>query len=132
MFYWIFLRNHWGFVNLRVNTMDRFLVPYFLDTTTVHNIEKHIRYEIRMSLLAKSILRKMKMTFSRQTLAELDKAFLVRGYSRQLQINEISYAVVYEVFNREFDVMLDARIIYDACHHAYLLGMCPTENTVAH
>ncbi len=112
--------------------MDRFLVPYFLDTTTVHDIEKHIRYEIRVSLLAKSILRKMKMTFSRQTLAELDKAFLVRGYSRELQINEISSVVVYELFNREFDVVLDEGIVYDAWHHAYLLGMCPIENTVAH
>ena len=112
--------------------MDRFLVPYFLDTTTVHNIEKHIRYEIRMSLLAKSILRKMKMTFSRQTLAELDNAFLVLGYSRELQFNEISSVVVYELFNREFDVVLDEGIVYDAWHHAYLLGMCPIENTVAH
>ncbi|MCI2963722.1 hypothetical protein MO387_11560 [Shewanella sp. N2AIL] len=112
--------------------MDVFLMPFFIDPTVACQIEKHIRYEIRISLLAKSILKKMHQTFSKQTLAELDKVFSVRGFCPSLKIDEISNASIYELFNREQHTDLDSELVDNAWAYAYRLGMCRVDTSVAH
>lgn len=112
--------------------MDRFLVPYFLDPTIVQKIERHTRNELRVALLAKVILKKMQRNFSRQTLAQLDKVCLDRGFSTQMQINEISSVAIRELFNREFNNTLDKEIIFQAWQYAYSLGLCPVDNFMGH
>jgi hypothetical protein len=74
----------------------------------------------------------MTQIFSKQTLAILDKSFITNGFSKTMQIDEVSKIAVQELLNRKVIAILDNQLLNDAWKKVYSAGACPTNTRVSH
>ncbi|MEH6454712.1 MAG: hypothetical protein V7749_00190 [Cocleimonas sp.] len=108
------------------------LTQFYLQPTTVNAIERFSKQELRTVLLSRIISKTMNQIFSKQTLARLDKSFLTNGFSKKMQIDEVSKIAVQELLNREVIAILDNQLLNDAWKKVYSAGVCPTNIQVSH
>lgn len=108
------------------------LNQFYLEPATMSGIHRFCQQEYRTIQLSRVIYSTMTKIFSKQTLAQLDKRYLAKGYDVSIQIDEVSKMAVYELLDREIISILDKQLLNDAWKKVYSAGLCPTNINVSH